>query len=55
MWPSLDLFCRFFIRGRQKTFTDGRKEAVDYGSAIVYKRWDTILPAYKTPYSIKGW
>ena len=42
IWPNLDLFYRFFfIRGRQKTFADGRKEAVDCGSAVVYKQRDT--------------
>ena len=36
IWPCLNLFCRFFfIRSRQKTFIDGRKEAVECGSAII--------------------
>ena len=56
IWPNLDLFCRFFfIRGRQKTFADGRTEPVDCGSAVVYKRPKIALPAFKTPDSIKGW
>ena len=54
--PSLDLFCRFFfIHGRQKSFADGRTEPVDCGSAVVYKRSKIVLPALKTPHSIKGW
>ena len=54
--PSLDLFCRFFfIRGRQKSFADGRTEPVDCGSAVVYKRPKSVLLAFKTLDSIKGW